>query len=76
MTLAEIVAHLDQQHDLKVAPSTVWRLLDRHGLSFKTYGPPRLQEVCEVTSDQSAQTYPVSRDLPVAKMELRTLRSS
>ena len=35
ITLAEIVAHLEQQHDLAVAPSTVWRLLDRHGLSFK-----------------------------------------
>ncbi|MEZ5888763.1 MAG: IS630 family transposase [Paracoccaceae bacterium] len=35
ITLAEIVAHLLEQHDLTVAPSTVWRLLDRHGLSFK-----------------------------------------
>lgn len=35
ITLAEIVAYLREQHDLTVAPSTVWRLLDRHGLSFK-----------------------------------------
>ncbi len=35
MTLAEIVAHLDQQHGLTVAPSTVWRLLDRHGLQLQ-----------------------------------------
>jgi transposase len=35
MTLAEIAAHLDGAHGLKVAPCTVWRLLDRHGLSFK-----------------------------------------
>jgi transposase len=35
MTLAEIAAHLDDAHGLKVAPCTVWRLLDRHGLSFK-----------------------------------------
>ena len=35
ITLAEIVAHLQQQHGFAVAPSTVWRLLDRHGLSFK-----------------------------------------
>ena len=34
-TLAEIVAHLDARHGLVVAPSTVWRLLDRHGMSFK-----------------------------------------
>jgi transposase len=41
ITLAEIVAHLQQRHDLTVAPSTVWRLLDRHGLSFKKNGARR-----------------------------------
>ena len=35
ITLAEIAAHLEQAHGLKVAPSTVWRLLDRHGMTFK-----------------------------------------
>lgn len=35
ITLAEIVAHLDETHRLKVAQSTVWRLLDRRGLTFK-----------------------------------------
>jgi transposase len=35
ITLAEIAAHLDQAHGLKVAPSTVWRLLDRHGMTVK-----------------------------------------
>jgi transposase len=35
ITLAEIVAHLEQQRRLRVTLSTVWRLLDRHGLSFK-----------------------------------------
>lgn len=34
-TLAEIAAHLDQRHGLKVAPSSIWRLLDRHGVTFK-----------------------------------------
>jgi transposase len=33
--LAEIVAHLDETHSLEVAQSTVWRLLDRRGLTFK-----------------------------------------
>ena len=33
-TLAEIVAHLGARHGLVVAPSTIWRLLDRHGMSF------------------------------------------
>ena len=41
ITLAEIVAHLQQQHGFAVAPSTVWRLLDRHGLSFKKNGARR-----------------------------------
>ena len=34
-TLAEIAGHLDQAHGLKVAQSTVWRLLDRRGMTFK-----------------------------------------
>ncbi len=35
ITLAEIAAHLDETHGLTVAQSTVWRLLDRHGMTFK-----------------------------------------
>jgi len=35
VTLAEIALHLDERHGLKVADSTVWRLLDRHGMTFK-----------------------------------------
>lgn len=34
-TLAEIVEHLEREHGVKVAQSTVWRLLDRHGMTFK-----------------------------------------
>ena len=41
ITLAEIVAHLEQQYGLTVAPSTVWRLLDRHGLNFNKNGARR-----------------------------------
>ena len=35
ITLVEIAGHLDQAHGLKVAQSTVWRLLDRRGMTFK-----------------------------------------
>lgn len=35
ITLAEIAAHLKEAHGLRVAHSTVWRLLDRHGMTFK-----------------------------------------
>ena len=34
-TLAEIAAHMEDSHGLRVAQSTIWRLLDRHGLTFK-----------------------------------------
>jgi transposase len=39
ITLVKIVTHLGQKHGLMVAPSMVWRLLDRHGLSFKDLWP-------------------------------------
>lgn len=35
ITLMEIVAHLEAAHGLRVAHSSVWRLLDRHGMTFK-----------------------------------------
>ncbi len=35
ITLAEIAAHLEAAHGLTVAQSTVWRLLDRHGMTLK-----------------------------------------
>ena len=35
ITLGEIALHLEEAHGLKVAPSSVWRLLERHGMTFK-----------------------------------------
>ncbi|WP_235720846.1 IS630 family transposase, partial [Magnetospirillum molischianum] len=35
ITLAEIAAHLEAVHGGKIAPSSVWRLLDRHDMTFK-----------------------------------------
>ncbi len=35
ITLAEIADHLEDSRGLRVALSTVWRLLDRHGQTFK-----------------------------------------
>lgn len=35
ITLAEIAEHLEDAHGLRVAQSTVWRLLNRHGITFK-----------------------------------------
>ena len=35
ITLAEIAAHLEATHGVRAAHSTVWRLLDRHSMTFK-----------------------------------------
>ncbi len=35
ITLEELAGHLHEAHGLKVDPSTVLRLLDRHGMTFK-----------------------------------------
>lgn len=41
MTLAEIAAWLAEVHGVRAAGSSVWRLLDRHGLTFKKNGARR-----------------------------------
>ena len=38
ITLAEMAEHLDEAHGLVVAQSTIWRLLDRRGMTFKKRG--------------------------------------
>jgi len=35
ITLAEIADHLAHRHGLRVAPCTVWRFFDRHGVTYK-----------------------------------------
>jgi transposase len=35
ITLAEMAVYLKETYELQVAQSTVWRLLDRHGMTFK-----------------------------------------
>ena len=38
ITLVELAELLHRQHGASFAPSTVWRFLDRHGLTFKKNG--------------------------------------
>ena len=38
VTLAEIASHLERRHGERFAESTVWRLLDRHAMTFKKNG--------------------------------------
>ena len=35
ITLTEIADHLEREHGERFAPSTIWRLLDRHDQTFK-----------------------------------------
>ena len=35
ITLAEIASHLERRHGERFAQSVVWRLLDRHAMTFK-----------------------------------------
>ncbi len=39
MTLAEIAAHLERAHGLRVAQSTVWRFFKRRGITLKKNRP-------------------------------------
>ncbi len=38
ITLVEITEHLEQERNLRVAPSTVWRFFERHDVTFKKNG--------------------------------------
>jgi transposase len=38
MTLAEIAAHLERAHGLRVAQSTVWRFFKRRAITLKKNG--------------------------------------
>ena len=35
ITLGEMAVHLDETYGLRVSQSSVWRLLDRHGMTFR-----------------------------------------
>lgn len=35
LTLTDLADYIGQTHGLKVAPSSIWRLLDRHDMTFK-----------------------------------------
>ena len=41
MTLVEAADWLLSEHGLSVAPSSMWRFFERHGLTFKKNGPSR-----------------------------------
>jgi len=54
ITLAEIAEYLEDAHGLRVAQSTVWRLLDRHGMTFKKTAHASEQQRADVLSRRRA----------------------
>jgi transposase len=54
ITLGEITEHLEEVHGLRVAQSTVWRLLDRHGMTFKKTARASEQQRADVLQHRQA----------------------
>ena len=75
-TLAELRGRLIVELGETFAISTIHQYFRRHGVGYRTYGLPLLQENFELASDRSAQTYPVSRLMTECEMELRVVRYS
>ena len=77
MTLLEIQERLIANCGERFSSSVLWRFFDRHEITFKTYGPPRLQVgLSRSAADRSASTYSDLGGFLPAKMEIRALRSS
>ena len=77
VTLAELREALWRERGVQVAVSTLWRFFHRRRITLENVWPaPSARGFLKLARDQSAQTYPVSRAAPAAKMELRASRSS
>jgi transposase len=66
ITLSEIASHLERRHGERFAQSTVWRLLDRHAMTFK-------KKRCTPAS-RSARTWP-RKDKPGAPRRQSLIRN-
>ena len=54
VTLVELAAMLERDHAAVFAPSTIWRLLDRHGMTFKKTAHASEQERPDVAARREA----------------------
>ena len=54
ITLVELAAMLERDHGAVFAPSTIWRFLDRHGMTFKKTAHASEQERPDVAKRRSA----------------------
>jgi transposase len=54
ITLVEIAALLEREHGERFAPSTIWRFLDRRGISFKKTAHASEQERPDVAAQREA----------------------
>jgi len=63
-TIAELRAWLLETHQVSASAGLINKTLAALDLTFKTYGPPRLQVLSAIPSEQSASTYPASGQCP------------
>ncbi len=57
LTLAELAEYLDKIHDLRVAPSTIWHLLDRHDMTYKKpHTPPSSNDLMPCADGKPGST--------------------
>ena len=54
ITLVEIDAHLEDRHGRRFASSTIWRLLDRHDMTFKKTAHAAEQQRADVLARRRA----------------------
>ena len=76
MTLNEMVERLAAEREVQISRSTLSAWLRGRGWTFKTYGPPRLQEGSEEVTGGLRKRIRSREAVPAAKMEIRAPWSS
>jgi len=54
LTLAQLASYLDETYGVKVVESTIWRLLDRHGMTYKKMAHAAEQQRSDVLCRRQA----------------------
>jgi hypothetical protein len=67
ITLTEIAEHLEREHGERFAPSTIWRLLDRHAQTLKKTAHASERERTDVACARLAW-HLAQRDLDPARL--------
>jgi transposase len=66
MTLAEIAEMLESEHLASFAPSSIWRFLDRHSVTFKKSARATEQDRPDVAAARQAWRKPAPQQIPTS----------